>query len=107
MGGSEFDESFDEADDELFETFGERGGGLYDPGEGVRPKPIGVVLQRNVGSAGGGFFATAELAADLRIKEVPEPQKGDLLTIGCKRYVLNEYMGADSLINRYSLMPAD
>lgn len=107
MGGSEFDELFDEADDELFETFGERGGAIYDPGYGCQPKQVGAVLQRSVGGIGGVLFAPVELAVDIRIREVPEPRKGDLITLGGKRYVLDEHMGTDSLINRFSLMPAD
>jgi hypothetical protein len=107
MGGSEFDEAFADADDELFETFGEKGGALYDAREGAQPCGVGAVLQRNVGSPDGGGFTVVELAVDLRIREVPSPCKGDLLTIGRKRYVLNEYMGADGLINRFSLMPSE
>ena len=104
MGGSEFDQAFEDADDELFGMFGERGGALYDTKEGAPPKAVGAVIQRNVGSAGGGSFVAVELAVDLRIKEVPDPQKGDLLVVCQKRYVLNEYMGTDGLINRFSLM---
>lgn len=108
MGGSEFDQAFEEADDELFQTFGVQGGGLYDSRDGGPPKTVGAVMQRNVGQAGAGdVFAVVELAVDLRIKEVPDPQHGDLLTVGCKRYSLNQYMGSDGSINRFSLMPLD
>lgn len=107
MGGSEFDQAFGDADDELFETFGESGGALYDAREGAKPSRVGAVLQRNVGSPDGGTFTVVELAVDLRIRDVPSPCKGDLLTVGCKRYVLNDYMGADGLINRFSLMPSE
>ncbi|NWD49024.1 head-tail joining protein [Pseudomonas gingeri] len=108
MGGSEFDEAFDDADAELFETFGEKGGGLYEPIAGGQPKNVGAVLLSSVGAVGGsGAFVNVERAVDLRIRQVPEPRRGDILTIGCKRYVLDEFMGADSLINRYSLLPAD
>lgn len=107
MGGSEFDDIFEDADDELFDMFGERGGAIYDAKDGGPPKGVGAVLQRNVGSAGGGSFVAVELAVDLRIREVPDPQRGDLLLINSSRYVLGEYMGTDGLINRYSLMRTD
>lgn len=107
MGGSEFDDIFDDADDELFDMFGERGGAVFQAKDGGPTKEVGAVIQRNVGSAGGGSFVAVAVAVDLRIREVPDPQRGDLLTINCKRYALGEWMGTDGLINRYSLMSSD
>lgn len=107
MGGSEFDEAFQDADDELFSTFGQRGGALYDAREGGPLLTVGAVILRNVGSPDGGVFVTVELAVDLRVREVPNPCKGDLVTFGCIRYALNEWMGSDGLINRFSLMPTE
>lgn len=108
MAGSEFDQAFSDADDELFETFGEQDGGMHTSKDGGQPRPVAVVLQRNVGPAGaGGVFVAVELAADLRIKEVRDPQRGDQLVVNCRRYDLNDYMGTDGLINRFSLMPVD
>lgn len=107
MGGSEFDGIFEDADDELFDMFGERGGAVFQAKDGGPMKEVGAVIQRNVGSAGGGSFVTVALAVDLRIKEVPQPHHGDLVVINCKRYALSEWMGTDGLINRYSLMSTD
>ena len=105
MGGSEFDDIFEDADDELFVVFGQQGGALYEAKDGGMSGTVGAVIQRNVGSPAGGAFVVVELAVDLRIKHVPAPQRGDLLTVNCIRYALNEYMGTDGKINRFSLMP--
>lgn len=107
MGRSEFDQAFEGADDELFSTFGQQGECFYDSREGAPPQPVSVVLQTNVSDPAGGSFVAVHLAADLRISQVPNPCKGDLLTVDCKRYLLDEYVGTDGLINRFSLMPAD
>jgi hypothetical protein len=107
MGGSEFDDIFEDADDELFVVFGQSGGAFYEARDGGVSGTVGAVIQRNVGSPVGGLFAAVELAVDLRTKEVPDPQRGDVLTVNCLRYALGEYMGTDGKINRFSLMPVN
>ena len=104
MAGSDFDEAFEDADDELFAEFGEQGGARYRAKEGGPSYGVQAVLLRNVLPVGGGTFVAVELAADLRIRQVPQPQKGDQLQIGACSYCLNDWIGTDGLINRFSLM---
>ncbi|MHC8404301.1 head-tail joining protein [Pseudomonas sp. TMB3-21] len=107
MGGSEFDDIFEDADDELFEVFGTKGGVLFQAKDGGLSGTVGGVIQKNVGSPNGDTFVSVALAVDLRISEVPDPQRGDLLTVNCVRYVLADFIGTDGKINRYSLQPVD
>jgi len=107
MGGSEFDDIFEDADDELFEVFGTKGGALYEAKDGGVAGTVGAVILENVGAPNGDTFVVVALAVDLRVNEVPNPQRGDLVTINCRRYTLAEFLGTDGKINRYSLQPVD
>jgi hypothetical protein len=107
MGSSEFDDIFDDADDELFEVFGTKGGALYEAKDGGPSETVGAVILENVGSPNGETFVVVALAVDLRVSEVPNPQRGDLVTVNCRRYALSELLGTDGKINRYSLQPVD
>lgn len=107
MSGSEFDDIFEDADDELFDVFGTKGGVLFQAKDGGLSGTVGGVIQKNVGSPNGDTFVSVALAVDLRISEVPDPQRGDLLTVNCVRYVLADFIGTDGKINRYSLQPVD
>ncbi len=107
MSGSEFDDIFEDADDELFDVFGTKGGVLFQAKDGGLSGTVVGVIQKNVGSPNGDTFVSVALAVDLRISEVPDPQRGDLLTVNCVRYVLADFIGTDGKINRYSLQPVD
>jgi hypothetical protein len=107
MSGSEFDDIFEDADDELFEVFGNKGGVSFQAKDGGLCGVVGGVIQKNVGSPNGETFVVVALAVDLRVSEVPDPQRGDLVTVNCLRYVLGEFLGTDGKINRYSLQPVD
>ncbi|WP_462382296.1 hypothetical protein [Pseudomonas sp. Marseille-QA0892] len=101
---SEFDRLMAEADAELFETFGEGCQAQY-IAPGSAPIPVTIVLQRNVGASDGAGFVAVELAADIRVCEVRDPVLRSTLIVGKDRYLLDEHMGTDGLVNRYSLMP--
>lgn len=103
--GSEFDRLANEMDAELFVAFGEEAPGFLRPRDGGPDLPVRVVIQRNVAVAGpDGVFVNVQLLADLRVAEVADPCRGDLLEIGCQRYLLAEHLGADGYVNRFSLL---
>jgi hypothetical protein len=101
---SEFDRLMAEADAELFETFGDQCQAQY-IAPGAAAQRVSAVLQRNVGANDGGGFVAVELAADIRICDVRDPVLRSTLIIGKDRFLLDEHLGSDGLVNRYSLMP--
>lgn len=105
---SPFDEAFAEADDTLFDTFAEREPAEYYPPGAVHCMPAHVILHRNLQMVGaGGVFMVVQLAVDLRKSQVPNPERGAVLKLDCKRYALEEALQEDAQLTRYSLNPLD
>lgn len=105
---SHFDDAFAEADDILFDTFGEKELPQYFPPGSAHGQPVKVVLHRNLQMVGaGGVFMVVQLAVDLRKVQIPAPQRKAVLVMDCKRYVLEEPLLDDALITRYSLNPLE
>lgn len=103
--GSEFDQLATEMDAELFSAFAEQEHTVFRPQDGGPEIQVSAVIQRNVAVAGpDGMFVNVQLMADLRQVEVPAPRRGDLLVVGCKRYVLEQHYGGDGFVNRFSLL---
>jgi len=103
--GSEFDRLANEMDAELFAAFGEEDYTVFRPQDGGPEIRVTAVIQRNLAVAGpDGMFVNVQLMADLREAQVPAPRRGDLLVVGCKRYVLEQHYGGDGFVNRFSLL---
>lgn len=101
---SHFDDAFAEADDILFDTFGEKDQPQYFPPGSAHGQPVKVVLHRNLQMVGaGGVFMVVQLAVDIRKAQVSAPQRKAVLVMERKRYVLEEPLLDDALITRYSL----
>ncbi|MBW5416114.1 MULTISPECIES: head-tail joining protein [unclassified Pseudomonas] len=100
---SDFEDAFEDADEGLFDEFGEDAVFIGDQGEPQRN--VTVVLMRNISAAGAdGMVVVIELAADLRIKEVPKAYRGCTLRFGDRLYRLDDHLGSDGLVNRFSLL---
>ena len=100
-----FDRLMSRADEVLFDAFGE--GARYQDCIGT-PSLAGitVVISHNVESAGAdGVFRVIQHLAEIRLSEVPNPTAQALLTVGCKRYRLDERIRTDGLVEYWSLLP--
>lgn len=108
---SEFDRIMQQADDQYFRVFGEDqrcARPTYTaPGGISAPVRVEVALGRNVEVAGAdGSFRPVQLLAELRVSQVPRPQRGARLQLAEGDFFLADPIDSDGLVNRWSLMPA-
>jgi len=105
---SPFDDIFSDADQVLFEVFGEQDPARYFGSGDPHGLPVKVVVHRNLQMVGaGGNFEVVQLAVDLQKSDIPAPVRNATLQLNCKRYVLELKLMEDSTLTRYSLNPLD
>ncbi|MGF6692658.1 head-tail joining protein [Metapseudomonas resinovorans] len=104
---SEFDRLMSRADDTLFRVFGEKGCSTYTaPGGMSRSVDVDVMLSKNVQVAGAdGIFRAVQNLAELRLCQVPRPSRGGVLSLSDGRFLLDEKLDSDGLVERWALTP--
>lgn len=104
---SDFDRLMQQADDQLFQVFGEKTQPTYlQPGGLGRPVPVEVILGRDVEVAGAdGAFRAVQYLAEIRLSQVCAPKRGARLLLSEGVFILDEPLGSDALVERWALLP--